>query len=151
MVITRVRGGAQDECNSNDNLRVQKDLTGFYPIVLMCVTLRNKWSPKDNHVMASLVSILLTRVLGDDKFHLLRCIKRPKGKAYIWNLGVNENLSYLTLKLVWTTIWRSLFKIYQLALYLSQSLKVVALSNVAIHYELLGYWICVVFEIFICN
>ena len=32
VVITRVRGGAEDECN-NDNLRVQWDLTGFYPIV----------------------------------------------------------------------------------------------------------------------
>ena len=27
------RGGAEDECNNNDNLRVQWDLTGFYPIV----------------------------------------------------------------------------------------------------------------------
>ena len=33
VVITRVRGGAEDECNSNDNLQVQWDLTGFYPIV----------------------------------------------------------------------------------------------------------------------
>ena len=33
VVITRVRGGAKDECNNNDNLRVQWDLTGFYPIV----------------------------------------------------------------------------------------------------------------------
>ena len=33
VVITRVRGGAEDECNNNDNLRVQWDLTGFYPIV----------------------------------------------------------------------------------------------------------------------
>ena len=33
VVITRVRGGAKDECNNNDNLQVQWDLTGFYPIV----------------------------------------------------------------------------------------------------------------------
>ena len=33
IVITWVRGGAKDECNNNDNLRVQWDLTGFYPIV----------------------------------------------------------------------------------------------------------------------
>ena len=33
IVITRVQGGAEDECNNNDNLRVQWDLTGFYPIV----------------------------------------------------------------------------------------------------------------------
>ena len=33
VVITRVRGGAEDECNNNDNLQVQYDLTGFYPIV----------------------------------------------------------------------------------------------------------------------
>ena len=32
VVITWVRGGAEDECN-NDNLQVQWDLTGFYPIV----------------------------------------------------------------------------------------------------------------------
>ena len=33
IVITRVRGRADDECNNNDNLRVQWDLTSFYPIV----------------------------------------------------------------------------------------------------------------------
>ena len=33
IVITRVRGGAEDECNNNNNLQVQWDLTGFYPIV----------------------------------------------------------------------------------------------------------------------
>ena len=33
VVITRVRGGVEDEYNNNDNLRVQWDLTGFYPIV----------------------------------------------------------------------------------------------------------------------
>ena len=33
IVITRVWGGAEDECNNNDNLRVQWDLNGFYPIV----------------------------------------------------------------------------------------------------------------------
>ena len=33
VVITRVRGGAEDECNNNDNLQVQWDLTSFYPIV----------------------------------------------------------------------------------------------------------------------
>ena len=33
VVITRVQGRAEDECNNNDNLRVQWDLTGFYPIV----------------------------------------------------------------------------------------------------------------------
>ena len=33
IVITQVRGRAEDECNNNDNLRVQLDLTGFYPIV----------------------------------------------------------------------------------------------------------------------
>ena len=33
VVITQVRGGAEDECNNNDNLRVEWDLTGFYPIV----------------------------------------------------------------------------------------------------------------------
>ena len=43
IVITRVRGGAKDECNNNDNLRVQWDLTGSIPLYLMCVTLRNKW------------------------------------------------------------------------------------------------------------
>ena len=32
-VEARVQGGAEDECNNNDNLRVQWDLTGFYPIV----------------------------------------------------------------------------------------------------------------------
>ena len=32
IIITRVQGGAEDECN-NDNLRVQWDLTVFYPIV----------------------------------------------------------------------------------------------------------------------
>ena len=41
-------------------------------------------------MIAGLVSILLTRVLGDDRFHLLRRIKRPKGKAYVSNLGVNK-------------------------------------------------------------
>ena len=33
IVITRVRGRAEDECNNNDNLRVQWDLVGFYPII----------------------------------------------------------------------------------------------------------------------
>ena len=33
VVITRVRGGAEDECNNDNLLRVQWDLTGFYPIV----------------------------------------------------------------------------------------------------------------------
>ena len=33
VVIARLRGGAEDECNNNDNLWVQWDLTGFYPIV----------------------------------------------------------------------------------------------------------------------
>ena len=33
VVIIRVRGEAKEECNNNDNLRVQWDLTGFYPIV----------------------------------------------------------------------------------------------------------------------
>ena len=33
VVITQVRGGAQDKCINNDNLQVQWDLTGFYPIV----------------------------------------------------------------------------------------------------------------------
>ena len=33
VVITWVRGGAKDECNNNDNLGVQWDLTGFYPII----------------------------------------------------------------------------------------------------------------------
>ena len=33
VVITRVRGGAKDECNNYNSLRVQWDLTGFYPIV----------------------------------------------------------------------------------------------------------------------
>ena len=33
IVIARVQGRAEDECNNNDNLRVQWDLTGFYPIV----------------------------------------------------------------------------------------------------------------------
>ena len=33
MEIAQVRGGAEDECNNNDNLRVQWDLTGFYHIV----------------------------------------------------------------------------------------------------------------------
>ena len=32
-VITRLWGGAKDECNNNDNLRVQWDLTDFFPIV----------------------------------------------------------------------------------------------------------------------
>ena len=32
VVITRVRGSAKGECNNNDNLRVQWDLTGFCPI-----------------------------------------------------------------------------------------------------------------------
>ena len=31
IVITLVP--AEDECNNNDNLRLQWDLTGFYPIV----------------------------------------------------------------------------------------------------------------------
>ena len=31
--ITRVQGGTEDECTNNNNLRVQWDLTGFYPIV----------------------------------------------------------------------------------------------------------------------
>ena len=33
IVIARVRGGAEDKSNNNDNLRVQWDLIGFYPIV----------------------------------------------------------------------------------------------------------------------
>ena len=33
VVITQVWGGAKDECNNNDSLRVQWDSTGFYPIV----------------------------------------------------------------------------------------------------------------------
>ena len=33
VVITRVRGRAEDECNDNNNLLVQWDLTGLYPIV----------------------------------------------------------------------------------------------------------------------
>ena len=33
VVITQVRGGAEDESNNNDNLQVQWNLTGFYPIV----------------------------------------------------------------------------------------------------------------------
>ena len=82
VAITRVRGRAEDECNNNDNLQVQWDLTGFYPIVFDYITLRNKWSPEDNHMIASLVFILPMLVLGDDKFHLL-CIRMPKGKAYV--------------------------------------------------------------------
>ena len=33
VAITQVRGGGEDKCNNNDNLQVQWDLTGFYPIV----------------------------------------------------------------------------------------------------------------------
>ena len=33
VVITRVQGRAEDECNNNNNVWVQWDLTGFYPIV----------------------------------------------------------------------------------------------------------------------
>ena len=33
IVIIRVRSGAEDKCNNSDNLQVQWDLTGFYPIV----------------------------------------------------------------------------------------------------------------------
>ena len=33
VVITQVWGGAEDECNNNDSLLVQWDLTDFYPIV----------------------------------------------------------------------------------------------------------------------
>ena len=33
VVITCVRGGAEDKCNNSNNLRVQWDLTGFYPIL----------------------------------------------------------------------------------------------------------------------
>ena len=33
VVITWVRDGAEDECNNNNNLWVQWDLIGFYPIV----------------------------------------------------------------------------------------------------------------------
>ena len=41
VVITRVRGRAEDECNNNDNLQVQWDLTGFYLIVfdVSCYTI----------------------------------------------------------------------------------------------------------------
>ena len=53
------------------------------PLFLMGFTLRNKGSPEDNHVIAGLVSIYFAKVLGDDRFHLLRRIKRPKGKAYV--------------------------------------------------------------------
>ena len=38
VIITRVWGGAEDECINNDNLRVQWDLTGFYPIVFWCAS-----------------------------------------------------------------------------------------------------------------
>ena len=34
LLYTLVWGGAEDECNNNDNLWVQWDLTGFYPIVI---------------------------------------------------------------------------------------------------------------------
>ena len=38
IVITRVRDGAEDECNNSNNLRVQWDLTGFFPIVFdVCI------------------------------------------------------------------------------------------------------------------
>ena len=60
---------------------------------LWCVSryaISDCWLPEDNDVIAGLVSILFTWVLGDDRFHLLRCIKRPKGKAYVWNLSVNK-------------------------------------------------------------
>ena len=53
----------------------------------MCIMLYNKWSLDDNHVIAGLVSILLTWILGDDRFHLLWCIKRPKRKAYDETMG----------------------------------------------------------------
>ena len=33
-------------------------------------------------MIAVLVFILHTQVLRNDRFHLLQCIKRPKGKAY---------------------------------------------------------------------
>ena len=33
IVIIWVWGGDEDKCNNNDNLRVQWDLTDFYPIV----------------------------------------------------------------------------------------------------------------------
>ena len=33
IVIIWVQGETEDECNKNDNLRVQWDLTSFYPIV----------------------------------------------------------------------------------------------------------------------
>ena len=69
------------------------------PLFLMCVMICSKWSLENNHIIAGLVSILLTRVLGDDRLHLLQHINRPKGKAYIWNLGVNENQPYLTIEI----------------------------------------------------
>ena len=81
------------------------------PLFLMCITSRSKWSPEDNYVIAGVVSILLTWVLGDDRFHLLQRIKRPKRNAYIWNLGVNENQPYLPLKLVRMTF--SIMKLVQ--------------------------------------
>ena len=58
---------------------MQLDLTGFYPIVFD-------------------VSNVTTQVLAGDRF---QCIKRPEENAYVRNLGVNENLLYLPLKLVW--------------------------------------------------
>ena len=108
VVITRVQGWAEDKCNNNDNLATSA--VGFNWLLSHCTWFASRyaindcWLPEDNHVIVDLVSILLTRVLGDDRFHLLRCIKRPKGKEYGWNLGVNESRLYLLLKLVWTTL-----------------------------------------------
>ena len=82
VVITWLQDGAEDECNSNDNLRVQWDLTGFYPIVLMCVTICNKWSSDDNYVIAGLLSVLLTRVLAWGlQISLVAMYQKAKGKS----------------------------------------------------------------------
>ena len=125
----------------------------------MCVTLRNKWLlsdcwlPEDNHVIAGLVSILLTRVLGDDRFHLLRCIKRPKVKAYVWNLGVNKKRPFEISSDDLINEACSKLTRKRHCISLSQSFKIVALIAMWAFslraFRLLD--LCIVFEIFICG
>ena len=60
-------------------------LVAFILVFLMCIMLCNIYSLADNHGIAILISVLLTRVLKENRVHLLRHGKTPKGKvkAYI--------------------------------------------------------------------
>ena len=105
-------------------------------------------------MIAGLVSILLTQVLGNDRFHLLQHIKRPKGKVpTCMKPWCKRKSAVFTIEISLDDLIMKLVQNIPVAGIVSLTIveNCCAYSDVAIRYELLGYWICVVFEIFICG